>query len=110
MTDLPERAPGERAARERTGRLLGWLSGLALLVVPWIAAGVLATVATMVGPGSWDAESTFPWLLLATLVLGLGWVVYGSVRIGGFVRGALPAVAIALVVIGGIYVLVVLQQ
>lgn len=111
MTAHHERAPGEWAARERTGRALGWLSGLALLVVPWIAAGVLATVGTMVGPESWDAERTFPWLLLATLLAGLGWVVYGSVRISGFRRGALPGAAIALVVIGGIYVLgVVLQQ
>ena len=111
MTDHHERAPGEWAARERSGRVLGWLSGLGLLVVPWIAAGVLATVATMVGPESWDAERTFPWLLLATFVAGLGWVVYGCVRISGFRRGALPGAAIALVVIGGIYVLgVVLQQ
>ena len=111
MTDHHERAPGERAARERTGRVLGWLSGLALLVVPWIAAGLLATVGTMVGPEGWDAERAFPWLLLAALVAGLGWVVYGSVRISGFRRGALPGAAIALVVIGGIYVLgVVLQQ
>ena len=106
MTDHHERAPGERDAR-----VLGWLSGLALLVVPWIAAGVLATVGTMVGPESWDAERTFPWLLLAALVACLGWVVYGSVRISGFRRGALPGAAIALVVIGGIYVFgVVLQQ
>ena len=109
--DHHERALGERAARERTGRVLGWLSGLALLVVPWIAAGVLATVGTMVGPESWHAERTFPWLLLATLVTGLGWVIYGSVRISGFRRGGLPGAAIALVVIGGIYVLgAVLQQ
>jgi len=111
MTDLHDRASGDRAARERTGQVLGWLSGLALLIVPGIAAGVLATVGTMVGPESWDAERTFPWLLLAALVVGLGWVVYGSVRINGFRRGALPGAAIALVVIGGIYVLgVVLQQ
>jgi len=110
VTDLHDRASGERAARERTGRVLGWLSGLALLVVPGIAAGVLATLGTMVGPDSWDAERTFPFLLLATLVGGLGWVVYGSVRISGFRRGALPGAAIALVVIGAIYVLGVVLQ
>ena len=110
MTDLPERAVEERAARERTNRVIGWLSGLGLLVVPWIAAGVLATVATMVGPESWDAETTFPWLVLATLAVGLGGIAYGSLRISGFRRGALPAAAIALVVIGGIYLLGVVIQ
>ena len=110
MTDHHERASRDRAAREQTGRVLGWVSGLALLVVPWIAAGVLATVGTMLGPEGWDAERTFPWLLLATLVAGLGWVVYGSVRISGFRRGALPGAAITLVVIGGIYVLGVVLQ
>lgn len=105
MTNLPERAAEERAGRERTNQVVGWLSGLGLLVVPWIAAGVLATVGTMVGPDSWDAESTFPWLALATLAVGLGWVVYGSLRISGFRRGALPGAAIALVVIGGSYLL-----
>lgn len=110
VTDLHDSAAGKRAAQARTGRVLGWLSGLGLLVVPWIAAGVLATVGTMVGPEGWDAEHTFPWLLLGTLVTGLGWVAYGSVRISGFRRGALPGTAIALVVIGAIYALGALLQ
>jgi Ni/Fe-hydrogenase subunit HybB-like protein len=111
MTDIQDRAATERAAREHNSRVLGWLSGLALLVVPWIAAGVLATIGTMVGPASWDAERTFPWLLLTALVGCLGWVVYGSVRINGFRRGAIPGATIALVVIGATYLLGrVLQQ
>lgn len=111
MIMLAATNPTPKAQSGRSGRVLGWLSGLGLLLGPWIAAGVLATVGTMVGPESWDAERTFPWLLPATLVAGLGWVVYGCVRISGFRRGALPGAAIALVVIGGIYVLgVVLQQ
>jgi len=111
MTNVQDPAGAARDARERTGRVLGWLSGLGLLVVPWIAAGLLATIATMVGPGGWDAEHTFPWLLLGSLVGCLVWVTYGSVRISGFRRGALPGAAIALVVVGAIYLLgVVLQQ
>jgi hypothetical protein len=110
MTNVQDPAAAARDARERTGRVLGWLSGLGLLVVPWIAAGLLATIATMVGPGSWDAEHTFPWLLLGSLVGCLVWVTYGSVRISGFRRGALPGAAIALVVVGAIYLLGVVLQ
>jgi Ni/Fe-hydrogenase subunit HybB-like protein len=105
MTDLHDPASAEQVSRDHSGRVLGWLSGLGLLVVPWIAAGVLATAGTMVGPESWDAERTFPWLVLAALVVGLGWVAYGSVRISGFRRGALPGTGIALAVFGAIYVL-----
>ncbi len=105
MTDLNDGGPDAASARDRTGRVLGWLSGLGLLVVPWVVAGVIATLGTMVGSRSWDAERAFPWLLLASLLGGLGWVVYGSLRISGFRRGALPGAAIALVVMGGVYVL-----
>lgn len=95
-----DRPPQEPTQREENGRILGWLSGLGLLVVPWVGAGMLATVGGMLGPESWDAERTFPWLLLSTCVAGLGWVTYGSVRIRGFRRGALPGTAMALTVIG----------
>ena len=105
MRELHDRATDAQAGSGPNGRALGWLSGLALLVVPWVAAGVLATVGTMVGPESWSAERSFPWLLLASLAGCLGWVGYGSLRISGFVRGALPGAAIALGLIGGIYVL-----
>jgi hypothetical protein len=86
-------------------RTLGWASGLALLPVPWIAAGILATTVTMVGPDGWDAESTFPWFLLAAFAAALGWIAYGSTRISGFRRGAVPGAAIALATMAGIYVL-----
>ncbi len=105
----PNRVGGS-AGEERAARVLGWVSGLALLVVPWIAAGVLATVGTMVGPASWEAERTFPWLLLAAFLGGLGGIAYGSVRISGFRGGALPGAAIAmLVLVGGYIVILVLQ-
>ncbi len=93
-----DRAPQQPTPKEENGRILGWLSGLGLLFVPWVSAGVLATGGGMLGPDSWDAERTFPWLLLATFVASLGWVTYGIVRIPGFRRGALPGTAIALIV------------
>ena len=87
----------------RSGRVLGWISGLGLLVVPWIAAGVLSTAVTMVGPASWDAESTFPWLLLAAFAAGAGWLIYGSARIPGFRDGAIPGATLAVGAIAAIY-------
>ena len=106
MAKLDDGLTQERTSRERSGRVLGWLSGLGLLVFPWIAAGVLATAATMVGPESWEADRSFPWLLLATVVVGLGWVIYGSLRIPGFRRGALPGATIALALMGAGFLLV----
>ncbi len=110
MKDVRDPEAEVRAAREHTGRTLGWLSGLGLLVVPWIAAGMLSTIGALAGQEAWGAERTFPWLLLGTVVAGLGWVAYGSVRILGFRRGALPGTAIALVVVGAIYLLGLVLQ
>ena len=95
---------------ERSGRVLGWICGLSLLVAPWIAAGVLATVVALVGPESWNPETTFPWLLLATFVTGLGGLIYGSVRDRNFRRGALPGAVVALVIMVGLYVVVLVLQ
>ncbi len=105
MTDLDHGSTGGSATGEPAARVLGWLAGLGLLVVPVIVAGVLATIGTMVGPESWSAERTFPWLLLVAFVADLCCLVYGSVRISGFRRGALRGAAIALLVGGGIYTL-----
>jgi hypothetical protein len=91
------------SARQRRGRALGWASGLALLPAPWVVAGILATAVTMVGPDSWDAESTFPWFLLAAFAAAFGWIAYGSVRISGFGRGAVPGTAVALITIALVY-------
>lgn len=111
MTGRHVRPDEDRTAQQRSGRVLGWLSGLALVVVPWVVAGVLATVGTIVRPDSWGAERTFPWLLLVTFVVGLAAVAYGSVRISGFRRGALGGAMIALFVMVGGYLLgLVLQR
>ncbi len=93
----------EDSSREATGRVLGWVSGLGLLVVPWIVAGVLATAAGVAGQENWNPEVTFPWFLLAAFLTGLGWIGYGCARMPGFRRGALPGTAIALTAIAGIY-------
>lgn len=110
MTGPQQQIAGGRVGDERPGRRLGWLSGLGLLVVPWVVAGLLATLGTVIGPESWAAETTFPWLLLASFAGGLGWIGYGSIRIRGFRRGALPGAAIALLVLVGTYLLVLLLQ
>ncbi len=110
VEDMTLHGSGDTAVvDERSGRVLGWISGLSLLVAPWIAAGVLATVVSLIGPESWDPETTFPWLLLATFAGGLGGLIYGSVRNRGFRRGALPGAAVALVVMVGLYVAVLVQ-
>lgn len=100
----------EPSPQEDSGRALGWLSGLGMLVAPGLAAGVLATIGTMVRPEQWDAESTFPGLLLATGSVGLAWLVYGSVRIQGFRHGAVRGTTIALTLIVAGYLLVRLLQ
>lgn len=89
--------------REKNGRVLGWISGLGLLVVPWFVAGFVATAATMVGSSSWSAERVFPWAFPAAVAIGLLWVAFGSLRISQFARGAIPGTAISLGVIGAIY-------
>lgn len=104
--------PTSPATAEQGARVLGWISGLGLLVVPVVVAGVLATAGGMVeelatptdsGPERWQPERVFPWLHLGAGAAGLAWIAYGSVRIDGFRRGALPGTTVALVVLGGIY-------
>lgn len=98
--------PRHRTADPGTGEgsavTLGWTSGLALLVVPWVGAGILATLGSLVGRESWQPERTFPWLLLVTGVACVGWLVYGSLRLPGFRRGALPGAAIAVALIAAV--------
>jgi hypothetical protein len=93
------RPSGERTA----GRVAGWLSGLGLVVVPWLLAGVLSTLGGLAGGESWDPERTFPWWLLAAVLLMLGWLAVGSLRVAGFRRGAAWGAAIA---VGGLALVV----
>ena len=113
MTTMRVPATPGQTHREGTGRVLGWLAGLGLLVVPIVVAGVLATIGGMLEellvrglsePQTLDAERTFPLLYLAALFLHLVAIVAASVRIPGFRRGAVPGTLIALSVLGGVLV------
>ncbi|MEZ5096077.1 MAG: hypothetical protein R2731_08065 [Nocardioides sp.] len=110
MAAREERSVEADAARGRSIRLLGWLSGLGVLVVPWVLGGILASVGGMVGPESWSPERTFGRLAGACLVVWLLWVAYGSVTIHGFRRGALVGGALALSALGLGYVLLRVLQ
>lgn len=107
----PTSTPSEPGPPGSTAHVLGWLAGLALLVVPVFVAGVLATAGGMLEvlvrsgvtePQVWDAERTFPWLYIAAFGVCLGGIAFGCVRSPGFRRGALPATALAVGLLGGI--------
>jgi hypothetical protein len=101
---MTSRRPGTRTADESSTVALGWVCGLGLLVVPWLGAGILATFISLLDSEALEPERTFPWLVLAVLLAGLGGLAYGSVRVPGFRRGAVPATAIALVLLIGGFV------
>ena len=107
-SDADEQAA--QKTREHNSRVFGWISGLALIVVPWMVAGFIATASTMVGPSDWSAERVFPWALLAGLAVGLVWVVFGSLRSRSFARGAIPGTAISLGLMGAVYVIGLITQ
>lgn len=93
MTDVEH-----RSRRTGDGKVSGWLSGLGIVVIPWIASGIVSTFLP-------EPETMFPWVLLAAFVAMIGWIAYGSVRIPRFRRGALTGSAIALGAVGLLYAL-----
>jgi len=98
MADMEHRTP-----RTNGGRLWGWLSGLGIVVFPWVAGGIVSTFLP-------EPETMFPWVLLAAFAAMIGWIAYGIARIPGFRRGALLGSAISLSIAGLLYVLVLLAQ
>jgi len=92
-----------RSARTGNGRVLGWVSGLGIVIIPWIGSGIVSTFLP-------EPEKAFQWVLLVTFVAMIGWIAYGSVRIPRFRRGALLGSAIALGIVGLLYVIVRLLQ
>ena len=83
MTDLKE-----RSTEEKNGQAFGWISGLGATIFPWIAAGILSSIAGVFSE-AWNPEVTFPRFLIATMVGMVAWLVYGSIRIPAFKKGAL---------------------
>ncbi len=83
MTDLKE-----RSTEEKNGQAFGWISGLGASIFPWIAAGILSSSAGVFSE-AWNPEVTFPRFLIATMVGMVAWLVYGSIRIPAFKKGAL---------------------
>jgi hypothetical protein len=87
-----------RGARTGDGKVLGWLSGLGIVIVPWIASGIVSTFLP-------EPETSFQWVFLAAFVAMVGWIAYGSARISRFRQGALMGSMIALSVVGILYAL-----
>ena len=96
MSEHTDMADVEHRSR-RTG-VLGWLSGLGIVVIPWIASGIVSTFLP-------EPETSFPWVFLAAFVVMVGWIAYGSARIPRFRRGALLGSVIVLGVVGILYAL-----
>ena len=79
--------------------MLGWLSGLGFIFVPWVAAGVVSTFLP-------EPEVAFPWVLAVASGVMLLWIIYGIVRIPRFARGALTGAAIVVGVVAAAVVVV----
>ncbi len=88
-----------RGSPARDGRILGWISGLGILIVPWIVSGTVSTFTP-------EPESWFPWVFLVAFVAMVGWIVYGIVRLPRFRTGALMGSAIALGLVVALFALV----
>jgi len=87
-----------RSTRTGDGSVLGWLSGLGIVAVPWIASGIISTFLP-------EPEESFLWVFLGAFVAMVGWIAYGIARIPRFRRGALLGSAIALGVVGLLFAL-----
>ncbi len=71
-----------RSARTGNGRTLGWASGFGIVVIPWIASGIISTFLP-------EPEASFQWVLLVAFVMMIGWIAYGIALIPRFRRGAI---------------------
>ena len=74
-----------------TGTTLGWVSGFGLAIGPLLVAGIVSTFLP-------DPESMFPVAYAVAFAGMAGWIIYGSIRIPRFRKGALLGSAITLAV------------
>lgn len=81
-----------------SGGVLGWLSGLGVVAIPWLVSGIVSTFLP-------DPEASFAWILLAACGVMLGWIVYGIVRIPRFAKGALIGSAITIGIVLALFLL-----
>jgi hypothetical protein len=77
------------------GRVLGWISGLGILAVPWVVAGVVSTFLP-------EPETAFPWAFAVALCAMVVWIVYGVLRIPRFARGAVIGTAIVIGIVAAV--------
>ena len=83
--------------------MLGWVSGLSLLLAPWIVAGIISTLTP-------DPEAAFPWGFAFGFVAMAAWIGFGSWRIPGFRKGGLMGSAMALGVFAVLFGVLFLMQ
>lgn len=104
MTDLKE-----RSKQEKDGQAYGWISGLGAAVIPWIAAGIFSSIAGAFSE-AWNPEVTFPRFLVAAAAAMVAWLMYGSIRIPAFKKGALYGGLISFGLAATLYGLVFFRQ
>lgn len=92
-----------RETRIKNGRVLGWLSGLGIVGIPWLVSGIISTFTP-------EPESSFLWVFGGAFVAMVGWIVYGIVRVPRFRRGALIGSAIALGIVVALLLALVLAR
>jgi len=99
----------ERDAKEKNGQAFGWISGLGAVIIPWIVAGVGSSFAGTISQ-DWNPEITFPKFLLGAVAAMIIWLIYGSVLIPGFRRGALIGSSISFGFVAVIYLVILFFQ
>ena len=82
----------------QSGRAQGWLAGLGVIPIPWVAAGIVSTFLP-------NPEQSFPWVFTAAFTAMIGWVIYGSFQVPGFRRGAIIGATVTLSIAGALFAL-----
>lgn len=88
--------PSDTPTPTGNGPVLGWLSGLGWPFLAWLLAGVVSTFTP-------EPESAFIYALSGSTVVVAAWLVYGSIRMAGFKRGAIRGGLISLGVVAALW-------